>query len=50
MQGKGVMDTYWLTCKEGGVHRTIEMETPSYFQVSDNFKDNYKYLINYFIA
>lgn len=33
-QGKGLMDTYWLTCKEGGINRTIEMETQSYFMVS----------------
>ncbi|XP_018573653.1 uncharacterized protein LOC108912758 [Anoplophora glabripennis] len=31
VKGKGLMDTYWLTCKEGGVNKSVEMETPSYF-------------------
>ncbi|RZC42938.1 uncharacterized protein BDFB_008937, partial [Asbolus verrucosus] len=31
VKGKGLMDTYWLTCKEGAVNRTVEMETPTYF-------------------
>ncbi|KAJ8932487.1 hypothetical protein NQ318_005545 [Aromia moschata] len=31
VKGKGLMDTYWLTCKEGGQHRTVEMEAPTYF-------------------
>lgn len=36
-KGKGLMDTYWLTCKEGGTNRTTdEMETQSYFMVRIN--------------
>lgn len=31
VKGKGLMETYWLTCKEGGVSKTVEMETPSFF-------------------
>nr|XP_023023581.1 uncharacterized protein LOC111511790 [Leptinotarsa decemlineata] len=31
VKGKGMLDTYWLECKEGGMNRTIEMDTPSYF-------------------
>lgn len=41
------MDTYWLTCKEGGPIRTVEMETPTYLQVlySTYFKSKLFYLI-----
>lgn len=35
-KGKGLMDTYWLTCKEGSVNRTVEMETPTYFQEDED--------------
>ncbi|XP_060523060.1 uncharacterized protein LOC132700024 [Cylas formicarius] len=31
VKGKGLMETYWLTCKEGGIHRNVEIEAPSYF-------------------
>ncbi|XP_072398924.1 uncharacterized protein [Diabrotica undecimpunctata] len=36
VKGKGLMDTYWLTCKEGGLNRTVEMDTPSYFPEEDD--------------
>lgn len=26
-KGKGLMDTFWLTCKEGGVSTKYDMET-----------------------
>ncbi|CAH0563810.1 unnamed protein product [Brassicogethes aeneus] len=36
VKGKGLLDTYWLTCKEGGMNRTVEMETPAYFQEDED--------------
>ncbi|KAK5641547.1 hypothetical protein RI129_010094 [Pyrocoelia pectoralis] len=36
VKGKGLMDTYWLTCKESITHRTVEMETPTYLQDEDS--------------
>ncbi|KAL3274580.1 hypothetical protein HHI36_015963 [Cryptolaemus montrouzieri] len=36
VKGKGLLDTYWLICKEGGALRTVEMETPSYFQEDED--------------
>ncbi|XP_049826517.1 uncharacterized protein LOC109599565 [Aethina tumida] len=36
VKGKGLMDTYWLTCKEGSVNRTVGMETPTYFQEDED--------------
>ncbi|KAJ8956595.1 hypothetical protein NQ314_006681 [Rhamnusium bicolor] len=37
-KGKGLMDTYWLTCKEGGMNRTVEMETPTYFPEDEDIE------------
>ncbi|KAJ8923092.1 hypothetical protein NQ315_001644 [Exocentrus adspersus] len=31
VKGKGLMDTYWLTCKEGVPNVSIEIETPTHF-------------------
>uniref|UniRef100_A0A1Y1LS38 guanylate cyclase n=1 Tax=Photinus pyralis TaxID=7054 RepID=A0A1Y1LS38_PHOPY len=36
VKGKGLMDTYWLTCKESITQRTVEMETPTYLQDEDS--------------
>ncbi|KAG5886728.1 hypothetical protein JTB14_027151 [Gonioctena quinquepunctata] len=38
VKGKGLMDTYWLECKEGGMNRTVEMETPSYFMEDEDME------------
>ncbi|XP_063917238.1 uncharacterized protein LOC135132949 isoform X2 [Zophobas morio] len=38
VKGKGLMDTYWLTCKEGGANRSVEMDTPSYFQEDEDME------------
>ncbi|CAH1108442.1 unnamed protein product [Psylliodes chrysocephalus] len=32
VKGKGLMDTYWLTCKEGGQNRTMEMDAPAFLE------------------
>jgi hypothetical protein len=29
LQGKGLMDTYWLTCKDGGITRSAEFDVPA---------------------
>ncbi|GLH12247.1 Atrial natriuretic peptide receptor B [Gryllus bimaculatus] len=34
VKGKGLMDTYWLTCKDGGIARATELDTPAFFQYS----------------
>ncbi|KAF7265731.1 hypothetical protein GWI33_020814 [Rhynchophorus ferrugineus] len=31
VKGKGMMQTFWLTAKEGGTHNTVEIEAPSFF-------------------
>lgn len=31
-QGKGLMDTYWLECKDGGIARAAELDLPSFFE------------------
>ncbi|XP_066996175.2 uncharacterized protein [Anabrus simplex] len=31
VKGKGLMETYWLTCKDGGIARAAELDTPSFF-------------------
>ncbi|XP_025836512.1 uncharacterized protein LOC108736041 [Agrilus planipennis] len=35
VKGKGLLDTYWLTQKEGGLNRIVEMEAPTYMQDED---------------
>ncbi|ODN04011.1 Atrial natriuretic peptide receptor 1 [Orchesella cincta] len=32
VKGKGMMDTYWLCGKEGGVGRSVELDTPGFFE------------------
>uniref|UniRef100_A0A1B6MQA4 guanylate cyclase n=1 Tax=Graphocephala atropunctata TaxID=36148 RepID=A0A1B6MQA4_9HEMI len=32
IKGKGVLDTYWLTCKEGGIARNEQLDTPTFFR------------------
>lgn len=32
LKGKGMMDTYWLCGKEGGVGRSVELDTPGFFE------------------
>ncbi|XP_971539.2 uncharacterized protein LOC660192 isoform X2 [Tribolium castaneum] len=36
VKGKGLMDTYWLTCKEGAANKSVEMETPAYFHEDED--------------
>nr|CAI5863929.1 unnamed protein product [Callosobruchus analis] len=36
VKGKGLMDTYWLTCKEGNTNKSVEMETSPNFTVYSN--------------
>lgn len=31
LQGKGLMDTYWLTCKDGGITRSTDFDVPALF-------------------
>jgi len=31
LQGKGLMDTYWLTCKDGGITRSADFDVPTLF-------------------
>jgi hypothetical protein len=31
LQGKGLMDTYWLTCKDGGITRSADFDVPILF-------------------
>ncbi|XP_056644589.1 receptor-type guanylate cyclase gcy-8 isoform X2 [Diorhabda carinulata] len=38
VKGKGLMDTYWLTCKEGGPNRTLEMEAPSFLEEDEDLE------------
>ncbi|XP_026674281.1 uncharacterized protein LOC108630979 isoform X2 [Ceratina calcarata] len=32
VKGKGLMDTYWLECKDGGIARAAELDQPSFFE------------------
>ncbi|XP_072749417.1 uncharacterized protein [Anoplolepis gracilipes] len=32
VKGKGLMDTYWLECKDGGIARAAELDLPSFFE------------------
>lgn len=32
LQGKGLMDTYWLECKDGGIARAAELDLPTFFE------------------
>lgn len=38
VKGKGPMDTYWLTCKEGGVNRTNDAAATKYLPVRNSSK------------
>ncbi|CAH1179948.1 unnamed protein product [Phaedon cochleariae] len=38
VKGKGLMDTYWLTCKEGGTNRAVEMDVPTYFPEDEDLE------------
>ncbi|XP_023724757.1 uncharacterized protein LOC111873908 isoform X2 [Cryptotermes secundus] len=31
VKGKGLMDTYWLTCKDGGITRSSDFDVPTLF-------------------
>uniref|UniRef100_A0A0C9QND4 guanylate cyclase n=1 Tax=Fopius arisanus TaxID=64838 RepID=A0A0C9QND4_9HYME len=32
VKGKGLMDTYWLECKDGGIARATELDLPTFFE------------------
>lgn len=32
VKGKGLMDTYWLECKDGGIARAAELDLPTFFE------------------
>ncbi|XP_015606868.1 receptor-type guanylate cyclase daf-11 isoform X2 [Cephus cinctus] len=32
VKGKGLMDTYWLECKDGGIARAAELDLPYFFE------------------
>jgi len=39
IKGKGSMETYWLTGKEGGLPRFLELETPGFMDDPEYFRD-----------
>ncbi|ENN77945.1 hypothetical protein D910_00421 [Dendroctonus ponderosae] len=38
VKGKGLMETFWLTCKEGVTQNTVEIEAPSYFPEDEDME------------